>query len=210
MSRQRIERWLLGTLAVILVGCASSGVSTRAYVDNKERVDQQMDDSGYNHGYLMGKSAVEDRSKYQKTRKIFVLEVTKEPKELAEEETKPAAARPRPEPVKINVPERKPQEQPEWSKPIEIPSFEDETPSKSAAPAAAVAEPVGSATEYVVQKGDTLQKISKKFYNTYRKWQKIYEANKDVMKDPNALKVGLKLMIPADGASAPATEENLK
>jgi nucleoid-associated protein YgaU len=209
MLRHRIGLWLLGVLLLTLVGCAGSAVSARSYVENKERVDQQMDESGYNHGYLFGKPAAEDRSNYQKTRKIFVLEVTKEPPELAEEAAKPAAARPRPAPVTIDVPERKPQEPPEWSKPIEVPSFEEEGP-KSAAPAAVAAEPASSSSEYVVQKGDTLQKISKKFYNTYRKWQQIYEANKDIMKDPNALKVGMKLKIPGQGDASPAQGENLK
>ena len=35
---------------------------------------------------------------------------------------------------------------------------------------------------YKILKGDTLQKISKKFYGTTRKWQIIYEFNKKVIK----------------------------
>ena len=49
---------------------------------------------------------------------------------------------------------------------------------------------------YVVKKGDTLQKISEKFYGTTKKWQKICEANKKVLKDCNDLEPGTKLVIP--------------
>lgn len=50
---------------------------------------------------------------------------------------------------------------------------------------------------YVVKKGDTLQKISKQFYGTTRKWRAIYEANRDVLKGgPDDLTVGAKLKIP--------------
>jgi nucleoid-associated protein YgaU len=49
---------------------------------------------------------------------------------------------------------------------------------------------------YVVQKGDTLSSISKKFYNTQNRWKDIYDANKARVKDPNKLQVGTKLIIP--------------
>ena len=49
---------------------------------------------------------------------------------------------------------------------------------------------------YVVQKGDTLQKISNKFYNSYNKWPQIYDSNRDVIKDPNFLKPGITIKIP--------------
>ncbi len=49
---------------------------------------------------------------------------------------------------------------------------------------------------YVVKKGDTLQEISQKFYGTTKRWKKIANANKDVIKDPNKLVVGTKIKIP--------------
>lgn len=49
---------------------------------------------------------------------------------------------------------------------------------------------------YVVRKGDTLQKISKKFYGTTKGWRKIFEANRRVLKDPDKLQIGQKLVIP--------------
>lgn len=50
---------------------------------------------------------------------------------------------------------------------------------------------------YVVQKNDTLQKISHKFYGTTRKWNFLYKANKDVLKSPDKLRLGVKLLIPS-------------
>jgi len=49
---------------------------------------------------------------------------------------------------------------------------------------------------YTVKKNDTLQKISKKFYGTTKKWPLLYEENKDVIKDPDKIYPGLKIKIP--------------
>ncbi len=48
---------------------------------------------------------------------------------------------------------------------------------------------------YVVQKSDTLQKISRKFYGTTRKWNFLYETNKDVLKSPDKLYPGVEIKI---------------
>ncbi|MBU1006330.1 MAG: LysM peptidoglycan-binding domain-containing protein [Candidatus Omnitrophica bacterium] len=53
-----------------------------------------------------------------------------------------------------------------------------------------------STRTYVVQKGDTLQKISDKVYGTTKNWKKIFNANKKTLKDPNKIKLGQKLIIP--------------
>src|SRR6185295_19802048 len=60
---------------------------------------------------------------------------------------------------------------------------------------------------YTVQPSDTLSGISVKVYNTSRHYQKIYEANKDVIDDPNTLQVGLKLTMP-DLPAKPAATPN--
>lgn len=49
---------------------------------------------------------------------------------------------------------------------------------------------------YTVKKGDTLQKIAYKFYNDTSKWKLIYEKNKNVIKNPNLLTPGIKILIP--------------
>jgi len=49
---------------------------------------------------------------------------------------------------------------------------------------------------YVVVAGDTLSKIAKSFYGDAGKYMKIFEANKDQLKDPDKIQVGQKLKIP--------------
>lgn len=49
---------------------------------------------------------------------------------------------------------------------------------------------------YVIQKGDTLSKISQKFYGTTKKWKSIYDANRDKINNINNLKVGTQIVIP--------------
>jgi nucleoid-associated protein YgaU len=62
--------------------------------------------------------------------------------------------------------------------------------------------------QYKVQKGDTLQKISKKFYGTTKKWAGIYKANKDTLKGPDKIYPGQVLNLPVE--SLRETPENLK
>ena len=61
-------------------------------------------------------------------------------------------------------------------------------------PAGAASAPAGS---YTVQKGDTLSKISKQFYGDANKYQKIFDANKDQLKDPDKIQPGQVLRIPS-------------
>ena len=49
---------------------------------------------------------------------------------------------------------------------------------------------------YVVQSGDTLFSISRKFYNSPKRWKAIFEANKRNIRDPKDLTVGQTLVIP--------------
>lgn len=49
---------------------------------------------------------------------------------------------------------------------------------------------------YTVKDKDTLQKISKKFYGTSRYWYKIYEANKNIISDPDRIYPGQVINIP--------------
>ena len=67
----------------------------------------------------------------------------------------------------------------------------------------AEAPPVAKAATpkmYTIQKGDTLSKISQKFYGTTKKWKSIYDANRDRIHNINNLKVGSQIVIPDDSA----------
>ena len=66
-------------------------------------------------------------------------------------------------------------------------------PQSAPAPQAA---PQAASRTYVVQAGDTLSKISKQFYGDANKYMKIFEANRDKLKDPDKIQVGQELVIP--------------
>lgn len=67
-------------------------------------------------------------------------------------------------------------------------------PSQTAAPTAS-AGASGARIHEVVQ-GDTLSSIAKKYYNDASKWNKILDANRDILKNADTLKLGQKLKIP--------------
>jgi nucleoid-associated protein YgaU len=50
---------------------------------------------------------------------------------------------------------------------------------------------------YEVKAGDSLSKIAKQEYGDANEWNRIFEANKDILKDPNKIFPGQKLKIPA-------------
>jgi nucleoid-associated protein YgaU len=56
--------------------------------------------------------------------------------------------------------------------------------------------PVAAARTYEVKSGDSLSKISQKLYGDGNQWRKIYEANRDQIKDPDLIHPGQKLIIP--------------
>ena len=59
-----------------------------------------------------------------------------------------------------------------------------------------VQEPAPESQFYTVQSGDTLSKISKQVYGDANQYNKIFEANKPLLKDPNEIFPGQVLRIP--------------
>ena len=75
----------------------------------------------------------------------------------------------------------------------------DITVQESARPQTAGAAAGGGQREfqtYTVQPGDTLSKISQKFYGNPGQYTKIFEANRDKLIDPNKIFPGQTLTIP--------------
>lgn len=161
-----------------ILGCATNGtgVHIRSYIQEKERVDQEM---GGNAGYLTGQSQ-ETTTEKKKTRKVYVVEFSKE-----------ADIPPQTSPQAVSEDSSQGETQEnlggEYGLNGDYPQAEK-----------AVTVPESSFVEYKVEKDDTLQKISKKFYNSYSQWPKIYEANKAKIKDPNHIKPGIVLDIPVE------------
>jgi len=55
---------------------------------------------------------------------------------------------------------------------------------------------VESTRIYVVVSGDSLSKIAQREYGHANQWNRIYEANRDILKDPDKIYPGQKLRIP--------------
>lgn len=53
---------------------------------------------------------------------------------------------------------------------------------------------------YTVQKGDSLSRIAKRELGSYNRWAEIYNANLNVIRDPNLLRTGMVLTIPGQSA----------
>jgi nucleoid-associated protein YgaU len=49
---------------------------------------------------------------------------------------------------------------------------------------------------HVVQAGETLGQIALRYYGDANRWQRIYDANRAQIPDPNALTIGTRLNIP--------------
>ncbi len=59
-----------------------------------------------------------------------------------------------------------------------------------------VVKPAPESIFHEVKKGDTLGKIAAKYYGDAKKYNKIFTANKPMLKDPNKIYPGQKLRIP--------------
>ncbi len=93
-----------------------------------------------------------------------------------------------------------------------IPSITDEQRAAAGLPekkAPASREPVAEAAEaapaaaesrfYVIQKGDTLYGIAKEFYGNGMKYKQLFEANREVIEDPDKIYPGQKIRVPELG-----------
>ena len=65
--------------------------------------------------------------------------------------------------------------------------------------------PAGDAPEvapaqrtYTVVAGDNLSKIAKRFYGNANQWKRIFEANRDILDNPDLIRPGQELIIPEE------------
>ncbi|CAN7544234.1 LysM peptidoglycan-binding domain-containing protein [Pseudoxanthomonas sp. LjRoot143] len=63
------------------------------------------------------------------------------------------------------------------------------------------AEIVGEQS-YTIEKGDTLSKIAKTHYGSANAWKQIFEANRDVIDDPDRIFPGQVIKLPPKPAEA--------
>jgi nucleoid-associated protein YgaU len=75
-------------------------------------------------------------------------------------------------------------------------SVDSSLPQPQQAAAATAAAGGASGQTYTVQPGDSLSKIAKQFYGNANDYNKIFEANRDQLNDPNKIQAGQTLVIP--------------
>lgn len=173
-----------------------SGCVVRTYKMTRDRVDQNL--TGGNRGYLMGNAPVNAMAPERKTkRSTHVVEI--ELRSPVKFEKSSEGIEEKPSAISGSVTETKAAESQVWKPKVTEPVISQET--------LALQE---SFQKYTVQKGETLQKISEKFFGTTKKWLKIYDANRDVLKGPNKIYPGQVINIPVYPGQQPDTKENLK
>lgn len=187
-----MDRFKFAGICVLTSTLALSGCVARTYNLTRDRVDQDVSSSSGNRGYIMGQAPEPkdgrggSRTSPTRTVRVFEIELGRAKKYNA---SYPSSA-----PLAPGM---------------EEPAIAYEQEARNE-------EPTQSFERYTAAKNDTLQKISKRFYGTTKRWMKIYEANKDVLRGPDKLYPGQTLKIPSapglkvETEKAVESKENLK
>jgi len=195
MPKKPFNGFVIILSLIFICGCTAATnvkeemkkIKVRSYAQDKARVDQEIEGKV---GNWENAPMAEDPER-RMTRKMYYLEFTKEadPETTSEKSYKDDTD----DSTSVESLKESFQESSQTTKPssrFKLPFF-GESESETM-------ETESFYTEYKVEKDDTLQKISKKFYNSHSKWQKIYEANKDKIKNPDFIKPGIVLRIPSE------------
>ena len=208
----RIRRYGIFCLCTMIFVMGTSGCVKRTKVVTKPREDQALVG---NRGYLAGtpppagRKADSNRTYYETEVEIPTIEMNiKLPQWRREWVDKDLSGN---RGYLVGGPYQKSMAQaaPVSPPPARRPSFFQPRPQPTVEEESSVEETTYDT--YTVQKGETLGEISAKVYGTSRRWKQIFEANQDVLKDPNRLKVGQRLRIPKGGApSKPSKSQTIK
>lgn len=199
---KRLTAYCLLLIAFFLSGCVM-----RVAPRKVDRVDQELKG---NRGIIMGRPIEYVEPETKKTKTVYDVEVELGSHLDVEKDVHRGGNRGYIKRTKSPVKEVKPIKTPEpVTEPqrLTLPEMPKVIYQKPLEPEKQYAEEKGGAPVqkkekekkvYVVEKGDTLQKISKKMYGTTKRWKVIFEANKNVLKSPDMIKPGQKLVIPLD------------
>ncbi len=158
------------------------GCTVRRYTVVKDRVDQDL--TCGNNGFISGEKPEAAANDRKLTRQTYVTEI-----ELGF-------------PAKTGKKKQQAVTAATGPQAIEAESETDE-PSGEAEETAGTEKPVKT-EKYKVLPGETLQKISQKFYGTTKHWQRIFQANAGVLKGPNKIYPGQIIDIPVEETAVPA------
>lgn len=220
------KNWIGGITCVFLMvgfsGCTvAKDVKVRTYKQNKKRIDQVVE------GKIGNWENAPDayRTQEKDTREVYFVEFTKEPpvapnlrylddmlddsgvdtslaanqSDGINSESQISKTSQRLKKIRRRIVRRQRQPAPAYEEDIyyddevyyddQRASVEEfETPISTA----------GGIVDYTVKKSDTLQKISKKFYGSYAKWPRIFNANKSTLSSPDVVAPGMVLKIPVE------------
>jgi len=164
-----MNKVILLALGCFLCLIINGCASFRTYSVTKERVDQDL--STGNRGYLFGQPESSQEAPGKTTRQIQVVEVEFYPMGRG----------------------NRPRSGPAVSKGSgQIPAIEPIVVQPSGASRVVVMK------KYTVRKGDTLQRIAKRFYGTTKRWKDIYQANQEILKGSEQLYPGQIIEIPTE------------
>lgn len=191
MEKQKVFSLIFISGAILLSGCV-----VRTYELTKDRVDQNLNLG--NRGYLAGQTpegVVGPERKTTRTTQVVEVELNspikfvKGPGKVIET-IKPA-----------EEPENRTDDNQIWGNQGYL-TRNAESTSETITQEEAAAK----LTKYTVQKNDTLQKISQKFYGTTKMWAKVFDANKEILRTPNKIRPGQILNIPEIPSAAGITK----
>jgi len=204
-------------LMVIFSVVFMSGCLVSTYKVEKPRVD--IDHSKGNRGYIFGTPKAGAVNTLGETREVAIVEVEygtgekAKKKKKTKEERRQEKLRKKQEKIerKKALKEKKRKSRiPTYVRPVEPVSVIDDEISRADDMEQDIeietidintmkSDKAGFSSDeiYVIKKGDTLQKISSKFYGTTKKWKMLYQENTDVLKGPDKIYPGLKIRIPA-------------
>ncbi len=80
--------------------------------------------------------------------------------------------------------------------PVSLAPADDAAAFVPAQPARPTAPTAAAGRRHVVVKGDTLFSLAQKYYGNRSRWRDIYAANRNVLPNENALRLGMELTIP--------------
>ncbi len=184
-----MRTWALG-MTGLMVLCVVAGCRRRTEITEVPRVDLELE--GGNRGYVVGAPPVASRIKT--TRQIIETTI----------ELPGASSASAPTPADLaQVPIVGESTDAAWLDTATGPMADSGEASASAA-----AE--GSMDAYVVQKGDSLWSIAARaeIYGKATRWRQIFDANRDVLKTPDDLRVGMTLKIPRTTSAGSTTYDD--